>query len=354
MECEIVLFSDYWYTGSKVSFKASSPIGRFIPYASFGLDPYSFKARGHCDTVVFHSKEENPNCHIRSKTNAMWTSDTDNTHTDKFGVPDTKSGVPQKSYLYSDYICGVTIYSKPLSGHEEPYCPNRKEFDFTFKTDEQHYAECPAQLTPVSAAECPVVKDIAHCKTGLQVGDLCEGDGECGTARDLDNCGRDWDIYRVAKPPKMPIGPEHTFCMQQTFEESTKTGSESTVQYYEKRLTTMLVQNGKIELQEQPQGVKHAGKKCKSDSECGTGQCERTGGADDNVCNDLTVIQTGNPWTDTDNDGCDVSTRTRLLSQALAICMRFSPCRSYSHSLLLRIFARLAPLFLLSVEFDNF
>ena len=58
--------------------------------------------------------------------------------------------------------------------------------------------------------------DIAPCDTpGLGVGDLCEGDGECGTDRKLDNCSNDEaqgaDIYRIVdgaapnyKPTKRP------------------------------------------------------------------------------------------------------------------------------------------------------
>ena len=59
--------------------------------------------------------------------------------------------------------------------------------------------------------------DIAPCDTpGLGVGDLCEGDGECGTDRKLDNCSNDGalgaDIYRIVggtpnyQPTRKPTG----------------------------------------------------------------------------------------------------------------------------------------------------
>ncbi|KAJ8609477.1 hypothetical protein CTAYLR_005468, partial [Chrysophaeum taylorii] len=56
---------------------------------------------------------------------------------------------------------------------------------------------CPAELRAVAAFECPVEYDIENCATAsLQVGDLCEGDGECGTS-DINNCEADSDIYVV-------------------------------------------------------------------------------------------------------------------------------------------------------------
>ena len=53
-------------------------------------------------------------------------------------------------------------------------------------------------LLPLATTECPTNRDLVHCKTaGLKVGVMCEGDGECGTDNDLDNCGDTWDIYKV-------------------------------------------------------------------------------------------------------------------------------------------------------------
>ena len=47
---------------------------------------------------------------------------------------------------------------------------------------------CPV-LEAVALADCPADADIANCAApGLAGGDLCEGDGECGTSNGLDNC----------------------------------------------------------------------------------------------------------------------------------------------------------------------
>ena len=63
-------------------------------------------------------------------------------------------------------------------------------------------APCP-QLRPVNSSECPEDLGLDPCDTyGLRDGDLCEGDGECGTSNDLDNCVTDdtrADIYAVVE-----------------------------------------------------------------------------------------------------------------------------------------------------------
>jgi len=60
---------------------------------------------------------------------------------------------------------------------------------------------CPS-IEAVDGDECPSNANLAPCDTpGLEVGDLCEGDGECGTDDDLNNCEHDGsmaaDIYRI-------------------------------------------------------------------------------------------------------------------------------------------------------------
>ena len=54
-------------------------------------------------------------------------------------------------------------------------------------------------LVPVEASECPTRVDLAPC-TNVACGELCEGDGECGTNQELNNCdgvdGVGGDIYR--------------------------------------------------------------------------------------------------------------------------------------------------------------
>merc|ERR1712070_538639 len=52
-------------------------------------------------------------------------------------------------------------------------------------------------LQALSYSECPSQPDIGNCaNANLRVGDLCEGEGECGTNQNLDNCGG-YDVYRV-------------------------------------------------------------------------------------------------------------------------------------------------------------
>ena len=59
---------------------------------------------------------------------------------------------------------------------------------------------------PATDDECPEDADIQHCGTpGLEVGDLCEGDGECDTDNGLNNCPYDGlteaDIYVIVGAP---------------------------------------------------------------------------------------------------------------------------------------------------------
>ena len=54
-----------------------------------------------------------------------------------------------------------------------------------------------ALLIPISPSECPQDSDISNCEQVF--GELCEGDNECGTNPDLDNCGG-YDVYRKEYP----------------------------------------------------------------------------------------------------------------------------------------------------------
>ncbi|KAH8070392.1 ubiquitin protein ligase [Aureococcus anophagefferens] len=66
--------------------------------------------------------------------------------------------------------------------------------------DEGEVAEEPTRACPAirEADACPEEVDIAPCDAvGLVPGDFCEGDGECGTDRGLDNCA-EADMYVVA------------------------------------------------------------------------------------------------------------------------------------------------------------
>ena len=53
---------------------------------------------------------------------------------------------------------------------------------------------CGICLTPIPSSECPLNADLAQCDT-VADGELCEGDGECGTVSDLDNCNGGYDVY---------------------------------------------------------------------------------------------------------------------------------------------------------------
>jgi len=68
-------------------------------------------------------------------------------------------------------------------------------------------AGCPV-LKPLPASECPASRqdlDIGDCLTeGLALGDLCEGDGECGTSQYLDNC-MTGDMYVVVAASEVSV-----------------------------------------------------------------------------------------------------------------------------------------------------
>ena len=53
---------------------------------------------------------------------------------------------------------------------------------------------CGLCLVAVGPSECPSNPNIANCLS-VGLGELCEGDGECGTGNGLNNCGG-WDVYR--------------------------------------------------------------------------------------------------------------------------------------------------------------
>ena len=55
------------------------------------------------------------------------------------------------------------------------------------------YPPCGLELVPVASSECPANPDIANC-LNVGCGELCEGDGECGTDQNLDQCGG-YDVY---------------------------------------------------------------------------------------------------------------------------------------------------------------
>jgi len=75
-------------------------------------------------------------------------------------------------------------------------------------------SECGLCLRAVTA--CPdgaIIAQLPQCNAVYAVGDLCEGDGECGTDRTLNNCGINHDVYErcdssLRTPPwPPPDGP---------------------------------------------------------------------------------------------------------------------------------------------------
>jgi len=53
-------------------------------------------------------------------------------------------------------------------------------------------------LLPVAEDKCPPDKELPRCDA-VKAGEMCQGDGECGTDDSLDNCGR-YDIYYKQSP----------------------------------------------------------------------------------------------------------------------------------------------------------
>ncbi|KAK3270453.1 hypothetical protein CYMTET_21156 [Cymbomonas tetramitiformis] len=77
--------------------------------------------------------------------------------------------------------------------------PTRMECDVTMCSRDSVGVSCGYCLEPVDAADCPadLGPDFVHCgDPGLGDGDLCEGDGECGTSTTLDNCAGRLDVYQ--------------------------------------------------------------------------------------------------------------------------------------------------------------
>jgi hypothetical protein len=67
-------------------------------------------------------------------------------------------------------------------------------------------------LSVVAHEDCPLDADIDPCDTpALGVGDFCEGDGECGTDPNLDNCMFQGkmvaDVYRIESVLAPTVGP---------------------------------------------------------------------------------------------------------------------------------------------------
>ena len=82
------------------------------------------------------------------------------------------------------------------------------------------WTPCGTSLEPIDPEDCPRDSDLAACDK-VACGVLCEGDGECGTDGDLDNCGGPngvrFDVYRKIcgekdEPVRAPARPDLEPC----------------------------------------------------------------------------------------------------------------------------------------------
>lgn len=80
-------------------------------------------------------------------------------------------------------VCGPTV--------PEPDCDAGVECGLCLKVLAYPATDCPSDTELVSMPTCALA----------EVGQLCEGDGECGTNDALDNCGVGYDVYRKAVLP---------------------------------------------------------------------------------------------------------------------------------------------------------
>ena len=64
---------------------------------------------------------------------------------------------------------------------------------------------CGICLRAVKRVDCPshlnTVLDRLPLCSAIDVGEMCEGDGECGTSNEANNCGYDYDVYLRASIP---------------------------------------------------------------------------------------------------------------------------------------------------------
>lgn len=105
-----------------------------------------------------------------------------------------KDGVcPQATHAYIENMdeCGLAGGGPVNENGSTPTDP-------VFKTrpygcyEAQAIDDC--DVIQISRAECPDNPDLDPCNL-VAPGELCEGDGECGTDKDLDNCDS-YDVYR--------------------------------------------------------------------------------------------------------------------------------------------------------------
>jgi len=93
--------------------------------------------------------------------------------------------------------------------------------------------KCPKRgLEKVDKDDCPKELNLGNCDDeDLEAGDFCEGDGECGTDPDLDNCSnkddKDMDIYRVRGKESSSSSSSSEEASSEDSEESEESSEES-------------------------------------------------------------------------------------------------------------------------------
>jgi len=94
-----------------------------------------------------------------------------------------------------DDLCFMFSDVTDIETFEAPTNPSFLQKKTTAKEESTKTSCDDGVLVIVDAADCPSDCDIATCDT-VAPGELCEGDGECGTDNNLDQCCDVYDIYR--------------------------------------------------------------------------------------------------------------------------------------------------------------
>ena len=70
-------------------------------------------------------------------------------------------------------------------------------------------ASCGLCLMALAAGECPANPDLGSCELVAVDGELCEGDGECDTDNQHNNCGG-YEVYKKVPCEESPVAEDAT------------------------------------------------------------------------------------------------------------------------------------------------